>query len=93
MPLKHPGEPVPGGDGGGIGEFKPFKWQSAQTGALPVSVLVCVYVALTQGTAWGALTAAPWQPAVFMQEVSGIVIPPRKSPPWQIWHILNPVMV
>jgi hypothetical protein len=31
-----------GGDGGAIGELAPFVWHSAQTVALPVSVVVWV---------------------------------------------------
>ncbi len=42
--LKHPGgvPAVAGGDGGAMGEFAPFVWQSAQTVAFPVSVFVWV---------------------------------------------------
>jgi len=42
--LKQPGAVLSeaGGLGGAIGEFVPFRWQKAQTVALPVFVVRCV---------------------------------------------------
>ncbi len=87
--LKHPGAVPAGadGDGGGIGELAPFVWQSAQTAALPWSVVVWVYVSVgSHVVGCGALP--PWQ-----EEQAVWAIPPEKFAPWHVSQDAKPAVV
>ena len=72
--LKQPGaEPAgAGNEGGAMGEFAPFAWQSAHTEAFPVLVSVCVYVPVIHDVGCGPLP--PWQ---LKHEICAM--PPEKS--------------
>jgi hypothetical protein len=90
--LKQPGA-VPAGAGveGCREELAPWLWQTLQPAALLASVLVWVRPPIFDRHGlgeWGAMTPAPWQPALFRQEVP--TLPPAKSVPWQAWQRASP---